>query len=93
MHFPLRGGLLGRTTGYVYAADGVTFTVDRGEALSIAGESGCGKSTVGTAILRLIEPTDGLGLPRWTADRQYSAERVSTAAAAHAGGFMTSSAA
>ncbi len=58
-HFPIRGGLLGGTTGYVYAVDGVTFAVDRGETLSIVGESGCGKSTVGKAILRLIQPTDG----------------------------------
>jgi peptide/nickel transport system ATP-binding protein len=58
-HFPLHGGLLGRTTGYVYAVDGVTFTVDRGETLSVVGESGCGKSTVGKAIVRLIEPTGG----------------------------------
>lgn len=58
-YFPLRGGLLGRTTGHVHAVDGVTFTVDRGETLSIVGESGCGKSTVGKAILRLVEPTDG----------------------------------
>jgi len=58
-HFPLHGGLLGRTTGYVYAVDGVTFTVDRGETLSVVGESGCGKSTVGRAIVRLTEPTGG----------------------------------
>ena len=58
-HFPLHGGLLGRTTGYVYAVDGVTFTVDRGETLSVVGESGCGKSTVGKAIVRLTEPTGG----------------------------------
>ena len=58
-HFPLRGGLLGRTTGHVHAVDGVSFTVDRGETLSVVGESGCGKSTVGKAILRLTEPTDG----------------------------------
>ena len=58
-HFPLRGGVLGGTTGYVYAVDGVTFSVDRGETLSLVGESGCGKSTVGKALLRLIEPTAG----------------------------------
>ena len=58
-HFPLKGGIFGATTGYVYAVDGVSFTVDRGETLSIVGESGCGKSTVGKTLLRLVEPTDG----------------------------------
>ncbi|MGC8476663.1 MAG: ABC transporter ATP-binding protein [Acetobacteraceae bacterium] len=58
-HFPLRGGLLGRAAGYVYAVDGVSFTVARGETLSLVGESGCGKSTVGRAVLRLIAPTSG----------------------------------
>jgi peptide/nickel transport system ATP-binding protein len=58
-HFPLKGGLFGGKTGFVYAVDGVSFTVDRGETLSIVGESGCGKSTVGKTILRLLDPTDG----------------------------------
>ena len=58
-HFPLRGGLLGGVTGQVYAVDGVTFSIEKGETLSLVGESGCGKSTVGKAILRLIDPTDG----------------------------------
>ncbi len=58
-HFPLRGGLLGGITGQVYALDGVTFSIEKGETLSLVGESGCGKSTVGKAILRLIDPTDG----------------------------------
>jgi peptide/nickel transport system ATP-binding protein len=58
-HFPLKGGLLGGKRGYVYAVDGVSFTLNRGETLSVVGESGCGKSTVGKTILRLIEPTDG----------------------------------
>ena len=58
-HFPLRGGVFGGTTGYVYAVDGVTFSIAKGETLSLVGESGCGKSTVGKAILRLVEPTDG----------------------------------
>ena len=58
-HFPLRGGWLGGVTGQVRAVDGVTFHVARGETLSIVGESGCGKSTVGKAVLRLVDLTDG----------------------------------
>jgi peptide/nickel transport system ATP-binding protein len=58
-HFPLYGGLLGQTTGYVYACDGVSFGIDKGETLALVGESGCGKSTVGKAILRLYPITDG----------------------------------
>ncbi|HEY1933587.1 MAG TPA: oligopeptide/dipeptide ABC transporter ATP-binding protein [Acetobacteraceae bacterium] len=58
-HFPIRGGLLGQETAKVYAVDGVSFDISRGETLSLVGESGCGKSTVGKAILRLYEITDG----------------------------------
>jgi peptide/nickel transport system ATP-binding protein len=58
-HFPIHGGLLGQVTGKVYAVDGVTFDIRRGETLSLVGESGCGKSTVGKAILRLFKLTDG----------------------------------
>jgi peptide/nickel transport system ATP-binding protein len=58
-HFPLRSGWFGGASGYVYAVDGVTFAIRRGETLSLVGESGCGKSTVGRAILRLLEPTAG----------------------------------
>ncbi|HET6182436.1 MAG TPA: oligopeptide/dipeptide ABC transporter ATP-binding protein [Acetobacteraceae bacterium] len=58
-HFPLQGGLFGRVGGKVHAVDGVSFTVARGETLSLVGESGCGKSTVGRAVLRLLTPTSG----------------------------------
>jgi peptide/nickel transport system ATP-binding protein len=58
-HYPVRGGVFGGTTGQVHAVDGVTFSLRRGETLSIVGESGCGKSTVGRVILRLTDPTDG----------------------------------
>ena len=58
-HYPIKGGLFGGTTATVHAVDGVSFTVSAGETLSVVGESGCGKSTVGRAILRLTDPTDG----------------------------------
>jgi peptide/nickel transport system ATP-binding protein len=58
-HFPIHGGMLGQVTAKVYAVDGVTFAIKRGETLSLVGESGCGKSTVGKAILRLFSLTDG----------------------------------
>jgi oligopeptide/dipeptide ABC transporter ATP-binding protein len=58
-YFPVQKGLLSRTVGEVRAVDGVSFTINRGETLGLVGESGCGKTTVGRAILRLIEPTAG----------------------------------
>jgi oligopeptide/dipeptide ABC transporter ATP-binding protein len=58
-HFPVRKGLLRRAAGLVYAVDDVSFTIASGETLGLVGESGCGKTTVGRSILRLIEPTAG----------------------------------
>jgi oligopeptide/dipeptide ABC transporter ATP-binding protein len=58
-HFTIRRGLLQRAGGTVFAVDGVSFTIGRGETLGLVGESGCGKSTVGRTVLRLIEPTAG----------------------------------
>ena len=58
-HFPVKKGLLRRTAGYVYAVDGVSFTVNEGETLGLVGESGCGKSTVARTVLRLVESTSG----------------------------------
>ena len=58
-HFPIHGGLLQRQVGAVRAVDGVTFSIRRGETLGLVGESGCGKSTIGKVVLKLIEPTAG----------------------------------
>jgi oligopeptide transport system ATP-binding protein len=59
VHFPAKKDLLGRTTSKVKAVDGVDLVIHRGETLGLVGESGCGKSTTGRAILQLIKPTEG----------------------------------
>src|SRR5258707_15391969 len=59
VHFPIRGGIFGRTVANVKAVDGVDLFVRKGETLGVVGESGCGKSTTGRAILQLIRPTEG----------------------------------
>ena len=58
-HFPIRKGVLRTVAGHVYAVDGVTFSIAPGQTLGLVGESGCGKSTVARAVIRLVEPTAG----------------------------------
>ena len=59
-YFPVRAGIVTRTVGQVHAVDGVSFSIAGGETLGLVGESGCGKSTAGKAVLKLVEPTAGI---------------------------------
>jgi len=58
-YFPIKSGVWGKVKGYVRSLDGVSLTVRRGETLALVGESGCGKTTFGRTVLRLLRPTSG----------------------------------
>src|SRR5690606_9447532 len=79
VHFPIKRGLvLDRTVGYVYAVDGVSLQIRRGEIYGLVGESGCGKSTLGRAILRLVDLTAGIVEFDGVDVAQLSGERLRT---------------
>lgn len=73
-YYPIKGGIISRTTGHIKAVDGVSFTIKKGETLGLVGESGCGKSTIGRQLVGLEHPTQGQiiynGLNLTTASRK-----------------------
>jgi len=75
-HFPIVKGIFSRPSGTVYAVDGVSFQIGHGETLGLVGESGCGKSTVGRTVLKLLEPTAGRILVHGEDVTDHSAERM-----------------
>ena len=83
-YFPIKKGLFSRTVGHVRAVDGVSFSVNQGEVLGLVGESGCGKTTTGRCILRLIEPTVGQRQVRRPGDYRAAVSRDAPAPPADA---------
>jgi peptide/nickel transport system ATP-binding protein/oligopeptide transport system ATP-binding protein len=77
-HFPMVKGAFSRRSGTVYAVDGVSFSIGPGETLGLVGESGCGKSTVGRTVLKLLEPTAGRILVRGEDITDHGPERMLT---------------
>ena len=76
VHFPIKGGLFNRTKEYTHAVDGVSFELRKGRTLGLVGESGCGKTTLGRAILRLLKPTAGQVIYKGKDITKYSKEQL-----------------